>query len=305
MNDRIGVVGLGVMGSAMSKQLLAAGYEVNGFDPLPEKVDAFAGLGGLPEESGAAVAASSDVVLLSLPSAAALDKATAELRRGAHEGLVAIEMGTLPLEEKERARETLAEVGVELMDVPVSGTGLQAEDGTLVVFASGSPEAFDRCAPLFEAIGRSTHYLGPFGNGSVMKYIANLLVAVQTLAAAEAHALGIAAGMDPALVQEVMSDGVGSSKIFDIRGPMMVEDVYSPPSARLSIILKDAGIIKAFAEGVGAPTPLLDASMPVYGDAADSLGDLDAAALCRHLERLGDLERIAVGTTDGGPVEAS
>jgi len=291
MRQRIGVLGLGVMGIAMSRHLLEAGYEVHGFDVIREKVDVFAGLGGLPEASGAAVAQSSDVVILLLPSVVALEQATADLLLGAHEGLIAIEMGTLPLAAKESAREALAVVGIDLMDVPVSGTGLQAEDGTLVVFASGSPEAFDSSSPLFEVIGRSTHYLGAFGNGSVMKYIANLLVAVHTLAAAEAHALGIASGMDPALVQEVMSDGVGSSKIFDIRGPMMVDDVYTPPSARLSIILKDAGIIKAFARDAGAPTPLLDAAIPVYGAAADSFGELDAAALCRHLENLGGLHR--------------
>lgn len=298
MQERIGILGLGVMGSAMARHLLAAGYEVHGFDVVPEKMDAFAGLGGLTEASGAAVAQSSDIVILSLPSVVALEQATAELLRGAHDGLIAIEMGTLPLEAKERARTALAVAGADLMDVPVSGTGLQAEDGTLVVFASGSREAFDRSAPLFEVIGRSTHYLGAFGNGSVMKYIANLLVSVQTLAAAEAHALGIAAGMDPAVVQEVMSDGVGSSKIFDIRGPMMVQDVYSPPSARLSIILKDAGIIKAFAQDVGAPTPLLDASIPVYDEAAVAFGDLDAAALCRYLENLGGLHRAEVEPSD-------
>jgi 3-hydroxyisobutyrate dehydrogenase-like beta-hydroxyacid dehydrogenase len=124
-----------------------------------------------------------------------------------------------------------------------------------------------------------------------MKYVANLLVAVHGLAAAEAHALGIAAGLDPALVQEVMEDGVGSSKIFEIRGPMMVADDY-PPAARLDILLKDSTIIRDFARSVGAPTPLLDAAVPVYKASSEAgLGDFDAAALCRYLEELGGLER--------------
>ncbi len=292
MTDRIGVVGVGVMGSAMSGHLIRAGYEVHGFDVVPEKVDALAQLGGIPQPSGAAVAAATDVVLLSLPSVAALEEATEDVAAGAHDGLIVVEMGVFPMDVKQRSRERLAEVGVELMDVPVSGTGLQAADATLVVFASGSPEAFERTEPIFSVIGRSTHHLGEFGNGSVMKYIANLLVAVHNLSAAEAHALGIAAGMDPALVQRVMSDGVGSSKIFDIRGPMMVTDTYEPPSARLAIILKDAHIIKGFAEQVGAPTPLLDATIPVYERSTEAgLGDLDAAALCRHLEQLAGLKR--------------
>jgi len=210
----------------------------------------------------------------------------------AHPDLLVVEMGTLPLSAKNRARARLAEVGVELMDVPVSGTGLQAADATLVVFASGSEEAYRRAKPVFDVIGRSSYHLGEFGNGSIMKYIANLLVSIHNLATAEAHALGIAAGLDPELVQQVMSDGVGASKIFDIRGPMMVADEYDPPAARLDIILKDARIIRDYADEVGSPTPLLDAAIPLYEQStAAGLGNLDAAALCRYLEQTAGLKR--------------
>jgi 3-hydroxyisobutyrate dehydrogenase-like beta-hydroxyacid dehydrogenase len=242
-------------------------------------------------KSAGEVAADSDLVVFSLPTTTALSEVSAEIAAGAHRGLLCLETGTFPLEAKTAARSVLAARGVELMDTPLSGTGLQAADATLVVFASGSSEGFERAQPVFDAIGRSTHYLGEFGNGSRMKYIANLLVAVHNLATAEAHALGLAAGLDPALVQEVMTDGVGSSKIFEIRGPMMVNDDY-PTAARLDIILKDARIIKEFAGSVGAPTPLLDAAIPIYVESsAAGLGDLDAAALCRYLENLGGIAR--------------
>ena len=294
MAETIGIVGLGVMGSAMAGHLISAEFEVHGFDIDADKVARFGEKGGTPEPSAAEVAARSGIVLFSLPTVEALDLVAEEVAKGAHPGLIAVEMGTLPVEAKQRARAVLADAGAELMDVPVSGTGLQAADATLVVLASGSPEAFERTRPVFEVIGRSTHYLGDFGNGSVMKYIANLLVAVHNLSTAEAHALGIAAGIDPETVQRVTSDGVGSSRIFEIRGPMMVEDDYLPASARLDIILKDARIIKAFADGVGAPTPLLDAAIPIYEEsAAAGLGDLDAAALCRYLEQSASLERTA------------
>jgi 3-hydroxyisobutyrate dehydrogenase-like beta-hydroxyacid dehydrogenase len=290
--ERIGVVGVGVMGLAMSQHLLAAGFEVRGFDVGPDRLEALAAAGGLAADSAAAVARDSDIVLVSIASVDALEAVTEGLVSGAHEGLLAVEMGTLPLDAKQAARARLAEVGVELMDVTVSGTGLQAADGTLVAYASGSQEGYERILPVLEVIGRSSYHLGEFGTGSLMKYIANLLVAVHNLATAEAHALGIAAGLDPAVVQEVISDGVGSSKIFDIRGPMMVEDSYSPPAARLDIILKDARIISAFAEQVGAPTPLLQAAIPVYEASTEAgLGDQDAAALCRHLEQIGGLHR--------------
>jgi 3-hydroxyisobutyrate dehydrogenase-like beta-hydroxyacid dehydrogenase len=279
------------MGGAMATNLLKAGHEVIGFDVDPSKVEALAGVGLVGAASPAAVADSSEVVVLSLPSVPALDEVAATLAAHPREGLICLETGTLPLDAKEKARSVLAGAGIELMDVPLSGTGLQAADATLVVLASGSGTAFEKARPVFDAIGRSTHYLGEFGNGSKMKYIANLLVAVHNLATAEAHALGIAAGMDPALVQEVMEDGVGSSKIFEIRGPMMVADDY-PPAARLDIIAKDAKLIAEFARLVGAPTPLLDTSIEYYEAASSSgLGDLDAAALCRFLEQSAGLAR--------------
>jgi 3-hydroxyisobutyrate dehydrogenase-like beta-hydroxyacid dehydrogenase len=275
----------------MATNLLKAGHEVIGFDVDPSKVEALAGVGLVGAASPAAVADSSEVVVLSLPSVPALDEVAAALAAHPREGLICLETGTLPLDAKEKARSVLAGAGIELMDVPLSGTGLQAADATLVVLASGSGTAFEKARPVFDAIGRSTHYLGEFGNGSKMKYIANLLVAVHNLATAEAHALGIAAGMDPALVQEVMEDGVGSSKIFEIRGPMMVADDY-PPAARLDIIAKDAKLIAEFARLVGAPTPLLDTSIEYYEAASSSgLGDLDAAALCRFLEQSAGLAR--------------
>lgn len=292
---RVGVIGVGVMGGAMSGHLVAAGFEVCGYDVESAKVDASA---ATPVDSVAEVAARSDVVLLSLPSVSALATVAAELADAEPAGLVAVEMGTLPLEAKQQARDRLAAAGCDLLDAPVSGTGLQAADATLVVYSSGSRAGFERAAPLFDVIGRRTYHLGAFGNGTRMKFVANLLVAVHTLAAAEAHALGEAAGLDPALTQDAVSNGTGTSSMFDIRGPMMVADSFHPPSARLALIHKDAVIIAAYARAVGAETPLLDAAIPMYqrGLAAD-LGDLDAAAL----RRLFDSPTPAEGAADEDP----
>ena len=291
-SQAVGIVGLGVMGSAMAGHLLGAGFQVVGFDIDMAKTDAFVSAGGSRTGSATEVASRAGIVLLSLPSVAALEAASAEMAAGAHPGLLVLEMGTFPIAAKEVARQRLQDAGTEMMDVPVSGTGLQAADATLVVFASGSEDGYRRALPAFDVIGKSSYFLGPFGHGSIMKYIANLLVAIHNLATAEAHALGIAAGLDPALVQEVMSAGVGASKILDIRGPMMAADEYLPPSARLDIILKDAGIIHDYAGSVGAPTPLLDAAIPVYeASARAGLGELDAAALCRYLEESAGLHR--------------
>jgi L-threonate 2-dehydrogenase len=291
MSEPIGMVGLGVMGSAMARNLIGAGHQVLGFDIDPGKVSTLADIGGEPARGAEEIAGESSIVIFSLPTTSALASVAEEMARQERPGLVCLETGTFPLQDKFAAHEVLAGSGIDLLDTPLSGTGLQAADATLVVFASGSRHGFERARPVFDAIGRSTHYLGEFGNGSKMKYVANLLVAIHGLAAAEAHALGIAAGLDPARVQEVMADGVGSSKIFEIRGPMMVADDY-PAAARLDILLKDSTLIRDYARSVGAPTPLLDAAVPMYEASSEAgLGDLDAAALCRYLEELGGLER--------------
>ena len=291
MAETVGVVGLGVMGSAMAANLVTAGHPVVGFDIDPGRRSSAAEAGVRIENSAGAVGAASGIVIFSLPTVPALADVAAEVAAHAPEGLLCLETGTFPLEAKMAAREVLAASGVELMDTPLSGTGLQAADRTLVVFASGSREGFDRARAVFEAIGRSSHYLGEFGNGSRMKYIANLLVVVHNLAAAEAHVLGMAAGMDPATVQRMVEDSTGSSKIFEIRGPMMVVDDY-PAAARLDVLLKDALIIRDFARSSGAPTPLLDAALDAYREtSAAGMGGFDAAVLCRYLETEAGLVR--------------
>jgi L-threonate 2-dehydrogenase len=283
MTEQVGVIGLGVMGSGMARNLISAGFDVLGFDVDPGRAAELEAFGGRAAHTAGEVAADCAFVILSLPSESALEAVATELAASASPGLICLETGTFTLEAKEAARTQLADSGVELLDTPLSGTGLQAADGSLVVFASGSDEGCQKASAVIEAISRSSHYLGAFGNGSKMKYVANLLVGIHNLATAEAHALAAAAGLDPARVQEVMADGVGSSKIFEIRGPKIVAGDYDP-SARLDLMVKDSAIIKDFAVESGARTPLLDAAIPVYREASQAgLGDLDPAALFLHL----------------------
>ena len=291
MTKVVGVIGLGAMGSGMAANLVAAGHDAVGFDIDPRRRSSAAEAGVRIADSAGAVGAASEIVIFSLPTQSGLADVAVQVAAQAREGLLCLETGTFPLAAKIAAGDVLAPSGVELMDGPLSGTGFQATEGTLVVFASGSREGFDRAGAVFRAIGRSSHYLGEFGNGSRMKYIANLLVVVQTLVAAEAHVLGMAAGMDPATVRRLAEDSTGSSKMLEIRGPMMVIDDY-PPTGRLDLLLKDAAIIKDVARSAGSPTPLLDAALEVYRRAgAAGMRDFDAAVLCRCLEAEAGLER--------------
>jgi L-threonate 2-dehydrogenase len=199
---------------------------------------------------------------------------------GAAQGAVVVDTNTMPLAVKERARERLAEVGVTMLDCTLSGTGAQAARRDLVVYASGDREPYERALPVLEAISRSVRFIGEFGMGSKMKFAANLLVAIHNVAAAEAFVLARKAGLDPELLYDVISDGAGTSRMFEVRGPMMVADDYDEASARMSMFMKDVDIIDAFARSVGAALPLFSASIPVYTAAlAQGRADQDPAAV--------------------------
>jgi 3-hydroxyisobutyrate dehydrogenase-like beta-hydroxyacid dehydrogenase len=288
------MVGLGIMGSAMSGNLLAAGFPVVGYDPVADKVQALVDNGGQAAASEREVAERADVVVISVASFAALRAVVRPdgLPAGAHSGLVVAETGTMPLTLKEEARDALAQVDVPLLDCTLSGTGAQAARRDLVVYGSGESQAFDRARPVFDAIARSVHYLGEFGMGSKMKYIANLLVSIHNLSTAEAFVLGRKAGIDPQQLFDVISDGVGSSRIFDVRGPMMVEGKYSPPQATVRMFMKDLAVISEFASQVGAPTPLFSAATAYYNAAmGQGLSEEDPAVLCAVLEGMSGAER--------------
>lgn len=285
--EHIGIVGIGIMGTAYARNLLAAGFPVSGWDLDASRRAALGSLGGTPLESVAEVAASAAVVITALPSTDALVE-TVEgadgLGAGAHRGLIVSEMSTFPLAAKHRARDHLEPLGVSVIDAPVSGTGLQAEAAEIAIYASGDADALARVRPIFDVLAKATFDLGGFGNGSKMKYVANLLVSVHNLATAEAFVLGMKGGLEPPQILEVISAGVGSSRIFEIRGPMMVEDDY-PPAAKLKMFIKDISVIGDFGRELGALTPLLDTSLTFYEEAVEGgLGELDAAALCRLLE---------------------
>ena len=271
MSERVGVIGLGIMGSAMSNKLISSGFEVHGYDTDPAAIERFKGGGGMACTSASEVAQNTEQILLSLPSATALASVSAEIAASGCTARVLVETSTLALAAKNAAHNALADSDIALLDCPLSGTGAQARVGDIAVYASGPHDAYLAVEHIFPSFSRSHVYLGAFGNGSRMKYIANLLVAVHNVAAGEAIALAARAGLDLNTVYETINKGAGSSRIFELRGPMMVADVYTPPTMKVDMFQKDLEIIDEFARSVGASTPLLDAVRPIY-DAAQDLG---------------------------------
>jgi 3-hydroxyisobutyrate dehydrogenase-like beta-hydroxyacid dehydrogenase len=294
---RIGIVGLGNMGGAFAANLLRAGIPTWGFDIDATKVEAFEAEGGRRTTSPADVAERCDTLITSLPSVRAIEEVVGGdggLVETSRDDLVVIEASTLPIDAKDAARERLHPRSAVLLDCPVSGTAAQARVGDLVVFASGDRAAVDRVAWIFETIGRSWHYVGEFGVGSKMKFIANLLIAVHNLAAAEALVLGVKAGLDPHMVHEVISDSAATSRMFEVSGRIMVDGDYDDGEAKVEILHKDLQIIRAFAAAARAPAPLLAVTTEFYTSAmALGMDPMEDASVAVLLERLAGLDGLA------------
>ena len=263
----VGIIGLGIMGSAYAGNLLAAGWPVVGFDIDDRAAAAFSDLGGQAATSPRDVAQECPVVLVALPSEDAFESVIGGpdgLASARRPDLVICEMSTLSLETKSRGHEVIRQSGGDLLDCPVSGTGAQAAVGDLVIYASGTEASVERCRPVFDAIGRETRYAGAFGNGTRLKLVANLLVTIHNVAAAEALLLAERSGLDLQMVFDAIATGAGTSRMFEVRGPMMVEGRYEPATMKQDVFLKDIRLILDHARDTLTPTPLLSASLPVY-----------------------------------------
>jgi 3-hydroxyisobutyrate dehydrogenase-like beta-hydroxyacid dehydrogenase len=283
----VGVVGLGIMGSSISANLVRAGIATLGYDVVAKRRGDAKRAGVEPAGSVADLAARAPILLTSLPSSEALIEVANAIAAAKGKAKIVIETSTLAIAVKEQAREMLERAGVTLLDCPLSGTGAQARTRDLAVYASGSRAAYARAIPIFEGFARTHTYLGAFGNGSKMKFLANLLVAIHNVAAAEAVLLARKAGIDPALAVEVLGDGAGASRMLQVRGPMMARGDYTDATMKVGVWQKDMKIIADFARSLGSPTPLFSATASIY-DAAmvQGFAEADTASVCAVLERL-------------------
>jgi putative dehydrogenase len=277
----VGVIGLGAMGAALSGNLIAAGYPVLGYDVDARRMDEHAASGGRLAASPGEVGERCEVVVTSLPDADALAAVVAGLVSGAGRGFVTVETSTLSLADKHAARRLLASHDLPLLDCPLSGTSAQARVRDLVVYVSGDdPAAKRRVEPVLDAFARARYDVGAFGNGSRLKYAANLLVTVHNVAAAEALLLAERAGIDRHLAVRVLADGAGGSRMLQVRGPLMAQDAYGEAMMRVAMLGKDIKIIESFAAELASPVPLFSTSSALYRTAIEQgRGDQDAACV--------------------------
>jgi 3-hydroxyisobutyrate dehydrogenase-like beta-hydroxyacid dehydrogenase len=286
MDKTVGIVGLGIMGGAIARNLIERGWRVIGFDIDATKRAELASARVDIADSVEALAREAPVIMTSLPSPAAVESVAGAIANSGAPPRIAIELSTLTLADKLGFEEVLKNAGHIPLDCPLSGTGAQAKIRDLIVYASGDGDAIARCMPLFADFARQSADLGMFGNGSRMKFVANHLVAIHNVATAEAMILAERAGLDPKLVVEMVGPGAGGSRMFQMRAPMMVDGKYEPATMKISTWKKDMAIIAEFADDVGCETPLFTLTQPVYAQAlAMGLGDQDTAAVFEVLKK--------------------
>jgi 3-hydroxyisobutyrate dehydrogenase-like beta-hydroxyacid dehydrogenase len=280
------------MGGAFARNLAAAGWRVVGYDISAARRREAAGAGVEIARDAAGVAAAVSTILTSLPKPRALMDSVRAIAAAKLPRKLLVEMSTFAISDKEKAARALAKAGHAMLDTPVSGTGSQAANRDLVFYASGDSRLIKRLRPMFQAFGREVYDVGQFGNGSKMKYVANLLVAINNVASAEAMVLGMKAGLPPQTIFDLITPGAGNSRVFELRAPMMVKGNYKDVTMKIDVWDKDMRVIGDYARKIKVPTPMFDASKGIYIKAMKSgLGAQDTAAVCAVLEKMGKVKR--------------
>ena len=295
MTKRVGIVGLGAMGSAMAIMLVRSGFEVVGFDVRDAALDELETNGGTRAASPRAVAEAADVVIVSLPSIVAYHEVLTGqggIGSAGRHGLTVICTCTMPIDDKQRAAEMLEKQGVTLLDGTVSGNRDMILAKTLTAYVSGNEAAYAQWTDVLSAFTRRHSFVGAFGNASRLKFVINHLVCALTCANAEAMALGLKAGLDAQLIFDMVQDSAANSRLWELRGPMMVNEDYTSSRGKFGMAAKDGPVIGAFGQDMNFPMPVFQAALQMH-QAAVGLGqfDLDTASLCRTYETIGGIKR--------------
>ena len=245
MSQRVGIVGMGLMGQAFIKNMRETDFEVQGFDVDPARMDDLSEKGGHPVETPAAAASGVNFVITSLPTSDVVREATlgaGGVAEGAKEGLYLLDTTTSRPEDSVRLAEDLAGRGIRFLDSAVSGTSTMAVEKDLVVIAGGEAEDFDACRAVFAGFSRAAYHMGPVGSGARTKLVINMILAGNRLALAEGLMLGTKVGLEMDTLLEVLKDGACSSKTMIDKGPKMIHADYSK-QGQVKTSLKDSRLM--------------------------------------------------------------
>ena len=288
-SPRIGMIGLGIMGSAMAQHLLAAGYRVTGYDIDAKARARLKKAGGLPQSSIESVVQRSDIVITSLPSAEAWHQVSQQIAAAASQHTlplkILIETSTLLLADKVAGAKTLKSVGIATIDGPIIGTIEQLEARAWTIFASGSKKFYQQALPVLQTFTDATPYMGAFGAGTKMKLVANHLVAIYNVAYAESVTLARKMGLNPSdVLKHFGQSPILGTGVMRSRMAMMVARQYTPATMKVAVWQKDMAIIGDMAKTVNCPTPLFTASADIYTAAmAQGLALQDTASTAEVL----------------------
>jgi len=289
----IGIVGLGPMGKNIARNLLNADFLVYGYDIRSERRHDLESCGGISLSSAAEIADSIDLLITSLPNSSALDLVINDVLKNPRPDLVIVETSTLTVDQKLRAAKRLRDDGISLLDCPISGTPLMLANMAASIYVSGKEELYTKNHSVFDGFTATSFFVGPVGNGTRMKLLANYLVHVHTTAAAECMVMGQKAGLSPDLIYQALKPGAGGSKMFEVRGAMMAKSDYREGGGTMfEIFEKDSAIITDFAKTVDAPIDLYTVAKTKLNSAIElGLGHLDTSAVCNAIETAAGINR--------------
>ena len=283
----VGIVGLGLLGHAVAARLRAAGHAAVGHDVVPERAKALVALGGRDGGSVAGVVEAADVICVLLPSLAAVEEVVlgpSGIVAVARRGRTVVQMSTISPALTERLARECAARGLGFLDCPVSGTSGMVERGDGIIFVGGDRALYERWRPVLESILPRAVFIGAAGQAMVLKLVANLLVALNSAAAAEALSMAERAGLDARLALDVLASSAASSRMLEVRGPMIVKREF-PPQMKLDLFMKDLHLIQEAAAAVGAALPLTDVAERLYrGAQAAGHGGEDLAVVVSSLQ---------------------
>jgi len=254
-SKRAGIIGTGLLGSAIAEQLRAAGYSVTGYDIRPERIGGLRAAGVEAACCAAAVALASSRVILSLPTSAIAASVLEEIAGKLAPGSIVIDTTTGEPDDAIAFERKLLERGVKYMDATVGGSSAQVRSREAIFMCGGERSAYDDCADLFAACCQKAFYVGPAGSGARMKLVLNLVLGLNRAALAEGLEFARACGIDAALALEILKAGPAYSRAMDTKGQRMLNEDFEP-EARLSQHLKDVRLILASGKKFGARLPL-------------------------------------------------
>jgi putative dehydrogenase len=307
MKPMVGVIGLGIMGGAMAKALVKAGFPVAGYDVKPKARAELKKAGGRSLASVAAVAEAADILILSLATSRALASVSAEVassliasslatsrksksqsKNQSKRKVLVIDTCTLPIADKEAAQAALSRAGATMLDCPISGTAARMKEGTWTIFVSGPAAACKQALPILEVFTKKTPHVGAFGSGSKMKFIANHMVAIYNVAIGETMTFARKMGLDAQQVWDLFATSpVIGNGVFKLRGKFMVDRKYLPATMKVEVWQKDMQVIGDMAKSVDCPTPLFTACVPIYSAAmGQGLSQHDTASVCEVIDQM-------------------